>query len=271
LDFELADKTAPLITEEVTSALEDIVKQRILDGAWDDVERKAEKKLKPFEPKEDLETEKSALGLAEIYEKEYVEKASGVTQAETQLTAEHKEISNLFAQLMYQLDSLSNFNFAARPFIPEVEIRSNVSAIQMEEALPVAVSTSQVLAPEEVYATKQPAVGESELESAEKKSLRRSRKRKFAKSQLADELQKRAEVAGDPLAKKRREERQHVDPRNMTFGATGVRVVEASNSDKTQYGKSSAVFAKMMQLDSQNVQPVVYSEATATNKSKFGY
>ena len=48
VDFEHITRAPPVITEEITAELEDIIKKRIADESWDDVVRKKEdvKKVK---------------------------------------------------------------------------------------------------------------------------------------------------------------------------------------------------------------------------------
>jgi hypothetical protein len=192
----------PVITEEVTSTIEEIIKKRIKEEAWDDVIRKKEIETK-FKPKIELNHEKSKLGLAEEYEQEYMKKAMEV-EGKDELDEEHKEIEELFKKLCHKLDSLSNFNYTPRRLNDELKVISNVPAIQMEEIVPVSMSEAAVLAPQEIYDSKktQELKAENELSQQERKRRRKVKKEIRKKEQKKKEADKKAIQKLDPNAAK---------------------------------------------------------------------
>ena len=131
----------------------------------------------------------------------------------------------MWTRLCYSLDSLTNFHYTPKPPTAEMETRTNVASVAMEEAIPMAISDAMQLAPEEVacrvlqmyssfsgtrrcsnksstQATSTTkvtstctlemvvlivlwATGEDELTPAERKSRRNARKKRGAKSRIA--------------------------------------------------------------------------------------
>jgi U3 small nucleolar RNA-associated protein MPP10 len=69
-----------VITTETTDSIEDLIKQRIRDKVFDDVERKKKTanggEVQAYKKEILLEHEKSKMSLAEVYEQEYVKKQS---------------------------------------------------------------------------------------------------------------------------------------------------------------------------------------------------
>jgi len=176
-EFEVAFKPPPILTAEHTTDIEEMIKRRIIDEDYDDVIPRELPDIgahKRGGEAPEVSQEKSKLGLGELYEREYLKKTTGFDRSahekQTEEDEAKEEMKVLFANLCSQLDALSNYHFAPRPVADEADVqnREDVPAIAMEEVLPLHVSQSRGMAPEEVYGTgkgKQSVLkGESELD-----------------------------------------------------------------------------------------------------------
>ncbi|XP_010550751.1 PREDICTED: U3 small nucleolar ribonucleoprotein protein MPP10 [Tarenaya hassleriana] len=179
LDFEHNVRPAPIITEEVTASLEELIKNRIIEGRFDDVQNPLSLPTKAPREVKELDDNKSKKGLAEVYEEEYVQKANPAFAPTSHSDELKKEAGMLFKKLCLKLDALSHFHFTPKPVIEDMSIQVNVPAIAMEEVAPVAVSDAALLAPEEIFSGKGDIKEESELTKEERKRRRAKKKRKF--------------------------------------------------------------------------------------------
>lgn len=182
VDFDLTTRPAPIITEQTTITLEDIIRQRIKDKAWDDVIRK-EKPVDDqlnFRKTEVLDQSKSKLSLAQVYEAEYLKQkqaSSGETTEEKEPEA-HTEIRKSMTQLFAKLDALCHYHYTPKAVQPEVKIVTNTPAISMEEVAPIATSDAVLLAPEEVKKKHRgDLMSKEERTDTDKKRERRKKKK----------------------------------------------------------------------------------------------
>uniref|UniRef100_A0A8C6VL65 M-phase phosphoprotein 10 n=1 Tax=Naja naja TaxID=35670 RepID=A0A8C6VL65_NAJNA len=192
--FDHAVRMAPMVTEETTLELEEIIKRRIKDQAWDDVVRKEKPKEDPFEYKKrlTLDHEKSKLSLAEIYEQEYMKMNQKKTEEEEK--PEHVEIQKMMDSLFIKLDALSNFHFMPKPPLPEVKIVSNLPAITMEEVAPVHISSAALLAPEEIKEKNKGGDVKTDAEKTPTDKKRDRRKKKLMKRVKLKEKERRQKL-----------------------------------------------------------------------------
>ncbi|KAK6034710.1 Mpp10 protein [Cooperia oncophora] len=112
VQFDHGAKKAPEITEVFTEKLEDLIKQRIKDKAFDDVVRKkrVEERTEPYRNQAIEEQEIVKTSLAEVYEKEY-QKAAGEAAAPNTVNEEHVAIEKRMRELFRLIDALSNFDY----------------------------------------------------------------------------------------------------------------------------------------------------------------
>ena len=157
VEFDSVTRQAPIINADTTEKLEKLIKQRIKDKAFDDVERKIKPVEMQYEYKKQvvLDQEKSKQGLADIYEEEFLkqqEKAAngGKADPDKAKNPKHEEIRKRMESLFMKLDALSNFHFTPKPPKPDIKVVSNLPTIAMEEVAPVGMAASTALAPEEI-------------------------------------------------------------------------------------------------------------------------
>jgi len=274
LEHDVALRPAPVITADTTQTLESIIAKRVVESKFDDVvervpeeERDDEESRKKQKKAEMMGTalsaEKAKVGLAEMYEKEYVaelaKRKSALEQSEADVLEkaleaaergrpEVMEVNELYGKLAAQLDALSSLHFA--PKIPPVEPKTSakertassggVGVVNMEHAMPDSATNGgmgAVAAGEWFERKSRGTVAEAELSKDERAARRASKKR-----------------AGRAKRKRRRVESGEGDGRRLLSdvvergrkGGAGIRVTtEKTDSSQRKSTKSSALFNQL--------------------------
>ena len=226
LEFDHVQPPPPVVSEEMTAKLEDIIKARIAEQRFDDVERVEPGLLDERRRKAlpELDDTKSKKGLGDLYADDFVkqrEAAAGRAavddEKEDPLVTEAR---GLFKALTAKLDAMSHFHFAPKPVMEDMTVKVDAPALQIEEVAGAAMmSEASRKAPEEVFAGGGGAGGvrgsaagdvkaEAELTKTEKKAMRAKKKRKnkaagqerervkTKRARLTEEKEKAAEEAG---------------------------------------------------------------------------
>lgn len=204
LEFDRTAKPVPVITDEVTESIDELIRRRIKAEEFDDLPRRIITDVSKFHNKQkfELSEEKSSKSLAELYEDDY-KKVDMQAEVSEEVQKQHDEIAELFATVNHHLDSLSSAHFVPKPHQftnTEIKVSDTAATITMEDAQPTHVSDEAVLAPQEIYKigddkpTAHGAAGRSEvvlksglavskdeLSREDKQRMRRATKRKKAK------------------------------------------------------------------------------------------
>lgn len=160
LDFERVGKPVPVVTNETTEDIEELVKRRILAMEFDEVIRRRPGASDPKASRSarfELEDTKPQQSLAELYEIDHL-RANDPNYVDTKdqkLMREHAEITDLWKNISSQLDTLSNWHYKPKAPQASINVVTDAPTIMMEEARPTAGSAADgpsALAPQEVYA-----------------------------------------------------------------------------------------------------------------------
>lgn len=155
LEFDRTSKPVPVITDKVTETIEDLIKRRVKNDEFDDLPKRLISDVRTFVQKQKAEVsdQKSSKSLAEIYEDEF----HGVdpdAKISDEVQEAHAEITQLFTQLNYKLDSLCLAHYIPKPSeykSLEIKVTDGPASINTDDAQPLHVSDEIKLAPQEIY------------------------------------------------------------------------------------------------------------------------
>ncbi|KAJ9528355.1 hypothetical protein QJQ45_014333 [Haematococcus lacustris] len=289
LDFDTtAVRPAPEPSQEAMASLEDLIKQRIADHKFDDVVRVLPLGPEPQRKELLLQDTKAAKGLGEEYEEAYVKAAGGTTQVQDAEDKLRQAARLLFQELVAKLDALSHFHYTPKPVVEDLSVRTDVAAVRMEEAAPLAVSTASMQVPAEVYKPTEGGAPKAEAELTnmvfhrvscaywrvsdkrrreDRKRRRAAHKRAGKSAALQQQSEKRAKALASGMALPAPDNGLPVAGRKSaalaaaTGGKKGAKRaakeaaaaagVGATKHARTEFGKSSKVFARIQEQQDQ--------------------
>ncbi|XP_076624153.1 U3 small nucleolar ribonucleoprotein MPP10 [Colletes latitarsis] len=250
VEFDITTRPAPVITEQTTFKLEDIIKRRIKDKAWDDVEKKFKPVETPLEYKKKLilDQEKSKQSLSQIYENEYLKQKQALNPDNDEKEEEepklHIEIKEMMHTVFSKLDALSNFHYTPKPANPEIKIVSNIPAINMEEVAPVGTSDATLLAPEEVKAkSRGDPIGQSERTKTDMKRERRRKKMRQRARQEVMEKKEKLHAMKPGIEKKYKKQKAAELAKKLSNSRNIIKMDETTQ----KVSKSSTAFFNQLQ------------------------
>ncbi|KAF3000649.1 U3 snoRNP protein [Neopestalotiopsis sp. 37M] len=224
LDFEHVGKPVPVITQEVSESIEDMIKRRILAQQFDEVIKRrpdTDGSANTRRGLVELDDGKNKQSLAEIYEEEHVKNTNPdayVSKADEKLQKEEKEVEQMWKELSASLDALSSWHYKPKPAAPSLTVVADVATVSMEDAQP---GTAQgvsggdnTLAPQEIYkagkdtAEKGEVVGKSGLPMAKQELSRDDKTRRRRRTK--ERIRKAGGIGGQKLSGKAQAQQQAI-------------------------------------------------------------
>ena len=208
LQIESNVKQREVMTRAINESIEEIVRRRVSEGRYDDPVKRTAVKAKPYKVKEGTEvsSEKSTLGLSQLYEEQYMEQkaredavvngatataADGTTKphkSKQQLERDKQvsEIRTLFASLVADLSALSQYSYvpSERSEVRIVRDKDESDVLAAEEVgIDFESGVREGRSVNEVMRGKRSGemVGEGERQQVERKRRRRQMKERGQK------------------------------------------------------------------------------------------
>ena len=125
------------MTQEETTRIEDLIKQRIIDNVFDDVERRYDDDdlTSHAAALPDVAQEKSKLSLAEVYEQEFMEASTGAvtSAAERRVQKQRKAVKQLMMAIEDELNALTNAHYLPMRPKEDLTITTNAPTVTLED------------------------------------------------------------------------------------------------------------------------------------------
>eukprot|EP01147_Barroeca_monosierra_P000717 gene717-4010_t len=180
VEYEHLTAPPPIMTEETSHNLEEIIKQRIIDNIFDDVERRFDESMRIEAQKPEVSQEKSKLSLAEVYEQEFIETSHGAitSAAERRVQQQRNEVKQLMMTIEDELNALTNAHYVPMRPTEDLTIATKAPVISLEEVTPTAMANTTQQAPEEIAKKDKALISYEEASQTDRKRERRKKKSK---------------------------------------------------------------------------------------------
>lgn len=238
LDFDTTLRPPPKPTQEHLDAIEALIKRRIGELNFDDVQRKIPPPITETHSVPKLDDAKAEKGLGDIYAEAYVQRQGGtLEEKEEKLRSEARK---RFREACASIDALTHFHFAPKPIVEETSVRRTMPSISMEATPALETLGEATRAPQEIYPppAKAKMSNEKEKTKTERKQLRAKKKRVFKAKQKTESFKSSTALLGrksriqEALQKTNKQRSEH--PHKGKIGSSVFQQILSLETAKTK-------------------------------------